>query len=67
MGRGNPATLAAKPKPALAATKTPMEPPAAPATSQGIDLPAADLDRILMTGDLVMSLRSALDRMHVKK
>src|SRR5229473_777668 len=48
MGHGDAAKLARTLHDALALTKTPMAPPAAPpATPPAIDLPTADLDRII--------------------
>jgi hypothetical protein len=48
MGHGDAAALARTLHSALALTKTPMEPPPAPpATPPAIDLPTADLDRII--------------------
>jgi hypothetical protein len=46
-GHGKAAKLAQALHDALALTKTPMEQPAAPAASPAIDLPTADLDRII--------------------
>lgn len=45
-GRGDAAALAQTLHNALATTKTPMRPPAAPAAAQ-LDLPTADLDRMI--------------------
>ncbi len=47
VGHGDPAKLARTLHDALALTKTPMEATAAPATPATIDLPTADLDRII--------------------
>ena len=47
-GHGDPARLARTLHDALALTKTPMEPPTAPpVTPSAIDLPTADLDRLI--------------------
>jgi hypothetical protein len=46
-GHGDAAKLAATLHAALAVTKTPMGPPAAPTAAVALDLPTADLDRIL--------------------
>lgn len=48
MGHGDPSKLARTLREALMLTKTPMEPPAAPAsTPPTLDLPTADLDHII--------------------
>jgi hypothetical protein len=46
-GHGDAAKLAATLHAALAVTKTPLAPVAAPAAASALDLPTADLDRIL--------------------
>jgi hypothetical protein len=46
-GHGDAAKLAATLHAALGVTKTPMGPPAAPAAAAALDLPTAELDRIL--------------------
>jgi hypothetical protein len=46
-GHGDPVKLAAAIRDALAASKTPLEPPAAPASPPAIDLDTAQLDQII--------------------
>src|SRR6266568_6320425 len=46
-GQGDPVKLATATRTALAASKTPLTPPAAPASSPAIDLDTAQLDQII--------------------